>query len=172
MVWAPLWLGLTGWGTEFFAAWNRRSSECTPYSLYPLPVPLPPSLIALCADVAERGEMDPTVLAGFGLQHAAHMQPSPCSTVARSFPLLLWTAKAPRDWSLPFKFFVRFGAFVIFVYSDGGSIYRIYLHKFWFIYMDYGVSYTGKNYSSRQSDRLSLILVLHFRVRTNVTKRS
>ena len=39
MVWAPLWLGLTGWGTEFFAAWNRRSSsECTPLLLS-----LPPS---------------------------------------------------------------------------------------------------------------------------------
>ena len=55
------------------------------HSLYS---PLPPSPLPLTNE--KLGEMDPTVLAGlyYGLQHAAHMQPSPCSTVARSFPPL------------------------------------------------------------------------------------
>ena len=108
------------------------------HALLSLPPPGPSHPpFALCAD-AERGEMDPTVLAGFGLQHAAHMQPSPCSTVARSFPLLLRTAKAPRDWSLPFKFFVRFGAFVILVIFRYGIF--LWLHKLCIVSLLYGVS--------------------------------
>ena len=73
------------WLRDWILCCCMKSKERSVHSLYS---PLPPSPLPLTNE--KLGEMDPTVLAGlyYGLQHAAHMQPSPCSTVARSFPPL------------------------------------------------------------------------------------